>query len=74
VNDFPQASNLTPTLFADDTVLKIACANSANLQNGVNNEMQNVDEWMRYNKLSLNYPKTTYMLLNSNLANLVILM
>ena len=36
VNDLPQASNLTPTLFADDTLLTIACANSANLQNGVN--------------------------------------
>jgi len=36
VNDLPQASNVTPTLFADDTLLTIACANSANLQNGVN--------------------------------------
>jgi len=40
VNDLPQASNLTPTLFADDTFLTIACANSANLQNGVNDELQ----------------------------------
>jgi len=68
VNGLPQASNLTPTLFADDTLLTIACANSTNLQNGVNNELQKVDEWMRYNKLSLNYSKTTYMLLNSNLS------
>ena len=66
VNDLPQASNLTPTLFADDTLLTIACANSAKLQNGVNNELQKVDEWMRYNKSSLNYSKTTYILLNSN--------
>ena len=54
MNDLPQASK-TPTLFADDTLLTIACANSANLQNGVNNELQKFDEWMRYNKLSLNY-------------------
>ena len=41
VNDLPpQASNLTPTHFADDTLLTIACANSANLQNGVNGELQ----------------------------------
>ena len=39
-NDLPQASNLTPTLFADDTLLTIARANSANLQNGVNNELK----------------------------------
>ena len=66
VNDLPQASNVTPTLFDDDTLLTIACANSASLKNGVNNELQKVDEWMRYNKLSLNYSKTTYMLLNSS--------
>ena len=66
MNDLPQASNLTPTLFADDTLLTISCANSVNLQYGVNSELQKVDEWMRYNKLSINYSKTTYMLINSN--------
>jgi len=66
VNDLPQASNLTSTLFADDALLTISCANSANLQYGVNSKLQKVDEWMRYNKLSINYPKTTYMLINSN--------
>ena len=75
VNDLPQASNLTSTLFADDALLTISCANSANLQYGVNSKLQKVDEWMRYNKLSINYPKTTYMLINSNSSqvNLVIL-
>jgi len=29
---------------------------------------QKVDEWMRYKKLSSNYSKTTYMLLNRNLS------
>ena len=65
VNDLPQASNLTPTLFVNDKLLTISCANSANLQYGVNSELQKVDEWMRY-KLSINYSKTTYMLINSN--------
>ena len=64
----PQPSNFTPTLFADDRLLTISCANSANLQYGVNSELQKVDEWMRYNKLSINYSKTTYMLINSNLS------
>ena len=67
VNDLPQASNLTPTLFADDTLLTISCANSANLQNGVNNELQKVDEWMRY-KNCLQITQKLYMLLNSNLS------
>jgi len=68
VNDLPQASNLTPTLFAGDTLLTISCANSANLQNGVNSELQKVDKWERYNKLSLNDSKNTYMLINSNVS------
>ena len=59
-------SHKHPTLFADVTLLTISCANSANLQCGVNSELQKVDEWMRYNKLSINYSKTTYMLINSN--------
>ena len=29
----------------------------------VNTELQKVDEWMRFNKLSLNYSKTSYMLI-----------
>ena len=51
VNDLPQASNLTLTVFADDTLLTMACVNSVNLRNGVNSELQKVDEWMRYNNL-----------------------
>ena len=53
VNDLPQASNLTPTVFADDTLLTMACVNSVNLRNGVNSELQKVDEWMRYNNLQI---------------------
>ena len=40
VKDLSQASNVSPTLFADDTLLTISCANSANMQIGVNNELQ----------------------------------
>jgi len=29
---------------------------------------QKVDEWMRSNKLSVNFSKTTYMLINNNLS------
>jgi len=32
------------------------------LQKLVNTELQKVDEWMRLNKLSVNYSKTCYML------------
>ena len=63
VNDLPKASAFNSTLFADDTVLSISSAKCVELQKLVNTELQKVDEWMRYNKLSLNYLKTSYMLI-----------
>ena len=73
VNDLLQESNLTPTLFVDDTLLTISCANSVNLQYGVNSELQKVDEWMRCNKLSINYSKPHICLSIATQINLVIL-
>jgi len=62
VNDLPKASTFNSTLFADDTVLSISSAKCIELQKLFNTELQKVDEWMRFNKLSLNYSKTSYML------------
>ena len=47
-------------LFADDTVLILKDRNITKLQELVNKELKIVDEWMKYNRLSLNYNKTTY--------------
>jgi len=67
VNDLSKTSNLTPILFAVDTLLNISYFESANLQNGVNSELPKVDELMRH-KFPLNYSKTPYIC--SSLANL----
>ena len=40
----------------------VSSGNCIELQEVVNTELQKVDEWMRFNKLSLNYSKTSYML------------
>jgi len=63
LNDLPKASAFNPTLFADDTVLSISSGNCIELQKLVNTELQKEDEWMRLNKLPLNYSKTSYMLI-----------
>ena len=47
-------------MFADDTVLILKNKNTAHLQQQVNQELISIDEWMKYNRLSLNYTKTTY--------------
>ena len=63
VNDLPNISNFTTTLFADDTVLAMTNSCITTLQHNVNTELMKIDEWMRLNKLSLNYRKPSrYML------------
>ena len=64
LNDLPSTTKLTPTLFADDTVLSISGSNSTELQSIVNTELEKVTEWLRFNKLSLNYSKTSYMIVS----------
>jgi len=43
--------------------LSISSAKCIELQKLVNTELQKVDEWMRFNKLSLNYSQTSCMLI-----------
>jgi len=62
INDLPSKTKLTPTLFADDTVISISGSNSTELQSIVNTELEKVNEWLHFNKLSLNYSKTSYMI------------
>ena len=60
INDLPIQTKFQVNLFADDTVLILKDRNIAKLQELVNKELKIVDEWMKYNRLSLNYNKTTY--------------
>ena len=66
INDLQSTTKLTPTLFADDTVLSISGSNSTELQSIVNTELEKVNEWLHFNKLSLNYSKTSYMIVSHN--------
>ena len=62
VNDLPLVSNFKTILFADDTVLSLSANSMHELTTKVNQELESVDKWLKYNKLSLNYSKTQYML------------
>ena len=64
VNDLPQKSQLSTTLFADDTPLSLSDANLSRLVNRVNTKLQYIAQWLNQNKLTLNYFKTTYLLFN----------
>ena len=58
INDLPLHANFQVNMFADDRVL--IPKNKARLQQQVNKKLTFIDEWMKYNRLSLNYTKTTY--------------
>ena len=63
VNDLPLATNFDVKLFADDTNLTMSNYNVKDLQKNVNNEIENIIDWMRSNKLSLNFTKTEFLLI-----------
>ena len=50
-----------PVLFADDTNLFSSGSNASSLQDGVNNDLAIIAEWLKVNKLSLNIKKTHFM-------------
>ena len=62
VNDLPKCSSFSTKLYADDTNLYLAHSDIKEFKLMVNNELIKVDEWMRLNKLSINYAKSMYFL------------
>ena len=64
VTDLPKCSEFTTTLFADDTYLTLSDKSLTNLENRANEQLTNIDIQLCSNKLSLNYSKTTYLLIN----------
>ena len=63
INDLPRASKLTePLLFAADTSIFFSNSNPSYLENVLNNELLNIDIWLKCNKLSINVQKTSYVI------------
>ena len=52
-------------MYADDTHLTYASNNIHNIQTSLNEYLENVDSWVRANKLTLNMTKTEFMLIGS---------
>ena len=71
INDLPQCSQFTTTLFADDTHLNLADKNLLSLERKINMEMDKVKNWLIENKLTLNFSKSCYLLINKNPKQIV---
>ena len=62
VNDFPKCLRYSSCLaFADDTTILMSEKNKKNLYEHANEELNNIDNWLVANKLSLNIVKTKCM-------------
>ena len=66
INDLPNClSNSYPRMYADDTHLTYADSNMNAIQSCLNEDLQNISEWLIANKLTLNMTKTEFMLIGS---------
>ena len=66
INDLPNClSNCVPTMYADDTHLTCAGDCVDNRQLYLNLDLENVHNWLRANKVTLNRTKTEFMLIGS---------
>ena len=52
-------------MFADDTNITISAETAEDLEEKLNNELNNVHNWLLPNKLTVNVDKSEYMLIGS---------
>ena len=66
VNDITKTSNVLEfILFADDTTILYSHPNINRQKHFINNELREVSNWFKANKLSVNAKKTNYMILGT---------
>ena len=64
VNDFERClENCTPNMYADDTSVTCFAEDMEELCNDLQNELINISDWMRQNKMSLNTKKSEFMII-----------
>ena len=66
INDLPNCCNSKMLLYADDSTLLCAETNISTLKSKIENEICKIENWIRLNKLTLNYNKTNCILFSHN--------
>ena len=66
ISDIVKASNFNTVLYADDINMHISGKNHEILEKTVKHELKKIDHWVRANKLSINYYKSNFMLMNNH--------
>ena len=62
INDIIKASKFTVKLFADDACLLCSSKDPIQLEKMVNAELININTWRQFNKLSVNFSKSNYII------------
>ena len=62
INDLPSSTDLKVRLFADDACLSFMHQDPKTLNQIINRELIKIDEWLKRNKLFLNYSKSNYLI------------
>ena len=66
INDLPNClSNCEPRIYGDDIHLTCTGDNGGKIQLHLNQDLENVHNWLKANKLSLNMTETEFMLIGS---------
>ena len=55
-------TNFKVRLFADDACLSLSHKNPDVLEKQINKELENINDWLKSNKLFLNYAKSNYLI------------
>ena len=69
INDLPNVSLFDVRLFADDACLLLDNKYPNLLELNINNELIKINNWMKVNKLSINYKKTNFMIFTRRRSN-----
>ena len=62
INDIINVSNFSIKLFADDACLLLSSKDAKELENKVNIELNKINQWRKFSKLSINFSKSFYMI------------
>ena len=63
INDLPNCLDFSDTkMYADDTNLTVASPSSHEIEQKLNKDLENIGQWLKANRLSLNTTKTEFLL------------
>jgi hypothetical protein len=62
--------NLGVPLFADDALLSVSGCSVQECMEKLNRDLENLSNWLKFNKLKLNVRKTKYIIMNGRRSNI----